>query len=468
MNTDDIAVLVLFGQVVQVDDARNSRSDQPRKTEETVDQVECTVQEKIPVVRIAVLQLVSGVVYQMPRDTVVEVKEDERKQSRSSRHEGDIALSIEVTELGEPRTNSGALSLIQTVIREVCITLSGTASKCGFEVIRDIEASGRDIRETKSLHDRPDDNSSRDGKVMNKVTNGLVAEEGGGLESTKEENSGGGTETDDDTEKSSLVHAVDAFHSCFFGFLALIFMELIGRVQVAEETTGSKGATQCVEHKDRHNQKSKNVVEEAGGKFDVAGYIKEGHNRSVNTRPDRDPSIERKEGDFQVFSHVVKNLGHDQDGTGRTDNDEGHTTEKGKSTANPRSGNHGLKWTDIVVHIVRVHSTKGECRGDNGDVHQQRHRDRLGVEVGHSFDPVRTDRTLEISNHTRSPRLGRVCGSRTDTMLDNFRLRNRRHATTINIRRLTELHLPGIGDEILVGDSALGAITSITTFRSHG
>jgi hypothetical protein len=62
-----------------VNNTRNSGGHEPRKSEKTVDHVAKTVQEKIPVVRFPVLQVVTGVVDQVPGDSVVKVKEDVRK-----------------------------------------------------------------------------------------------------------------------------------------------------------------------------------------------------------------------------------------------------------------------------------------------------------------------------------------------------------------------------------------------------
>jgi len=77
LDANDVAVLVLVGQVVQMNNAGNRRRHKPRKSKKTVDHITETVQEEIPVVRFAVLKVVVGVVDQVPRDAVVKVKKEQ-------------------------------------------------------------------------------------------------------------------------------------------------------------------------------------------------------------------------------------------------------------------------------------------------------------------------------------------------------------------------------------------------------
>lgn len=83
LDLDDLSVLVFLGQVVQVNNARHGGGYEPWKTQKAVHHVGDTVNEKIPVVGLAVRQLVGGIVDQMPCDAVVKVKEDEGKASRA-------------------------------------------------------------------------------------------------------------------------------------------------------------------------------------------------------------------------------------------------------------------------------------------------------------------------------------------------------------------------------------------------
>ena len=70
LHINDVAVLILVGKTVEMDNARNRGCHQPRKSETTIDKVEQTIQAKIVVVSLSVLQLVVLVVNQVPGDTV--------------------------------------------------------------------------------------------------------------------------------------------------------------------------------------------------------------------------------------------------------------------------------------------------------------------------------------------------------------------------------------------------------------
>ena len=73
LHTDKLAILILLGQCIEVDDARHCGGHEPRQTQHSVDEVEDSVQHEIVVVCLTVLQLVVLVVDEMPRDTVVQV-----------------------------------------------------------------------------------------------------------------------------------------------------------------------------------------------------------------------------------------------------------------------------------------------------------------------------------------------------------------------------------------------------------
>ena len=70
LDRDKFAILVFFGEGMQVDDAGDSSSNQPRQSQDTVDAVEDTNKDEIIVVSLSVLELVALVVYQVPCDTV--------------------------------------------------------------------------------------------------------------------------------------------------------------------------------------------------------------------------------------------------------------------------------------------------------------------------------------------------------------------------------------------------------------
>ena len=69
LDTDNLAVNALLGQGIQVVQTAHSGSDQPRKTQQGVDGNHQGNENGIPVVRLAVRQLVAGMVDQMPGNT---------------------------------------------------------------------------------------------------------------------------------------------------------------------------------------------------------------------------------------------------------------------------------------------------------------------------------------------------------------------------------------------------------------
>mmetsp|Transcript_3591 Transcript_3591/g.9529 ORF Transcript_3591/g.9529 Transcript_3591/m.9529 type:complete len:283 (-) Transcript_3591:1091-1939(-) len=99
---EEVAVTVLVGQGIQVDDAWNGGGHQPWQSQQAVDEVEESIETQIVVVRFSVLQVVALVVDEMPRDAVVEVAKHEGKDGRSGRHDGNPVLSVEVAKVNQP------------------------------------------------------------------------------------------------------------------------------------------------------------------------------------------------------------------------------------------------------------------------------------------------------------------------------------------------------------------------------
>jgi hypothetical protein len=205
---DDLSGGILVGQVVQVDNAGNSGGNQPRKSEQTVDHVGKSIQQEVPVVRVSVLQVVAGVVDQVPRDTVIEVKEDKGKRGRTGSRKDSPRLSVQITHLGKPRAGTDGGVLFGAFVRPERFASGVTASKCRFKGIGDVEFCRFDTGETKLLDTGKENNRSSDGKVVDHVAHILVAKVARVLESAKEENGGSGSETNNNTEKGSFVHAI--------------------------------------------------------------------------------------------------------------------------------------------------------------------------------------------------------------------------------------------------------------------
>ena len=71
---NDLSILVLFGKIVQVNNARDSGSNQPWKAKKSVDHISEPVEEQVQVVGFSMLQIVARIVDQMPGDSIVQVE----------------------------------------------------------------------------------------------------------------------------------------------------------------------------------------------------------------------------------------------------------------------------------------------------------------------------------------------------------------------------------------------------------
>ena len=247
---------------------------------------------------------------------------------------------------------------------------------------------------------------------MDVVADTLVAEIARGFETTEEEDSSSGSETQKDTEQGCFQVAVV--------FLAIVFltilMELVLGIQVTQKTTWAEGAANRVQDKDGDNQEGEDIVGEFSGQADVAGQVKESRRGSIDECPDAHPGIEGKERNAQRLGHVIKNGGHDQDGSGRSNNDSRHSAEESEKDTDPASSKDGLHGTDLVLSVPTVHSTEGERRCNDGDEHEEGDSDGLLVEVGHLGNPVRSDGALEVGNQATAPRLAGFCEETKESM----------------------------------------------------
>mmetsp|Transcript_86963 Transcript_86963/g.251181 ORF Transcript_86963/g.251181 Transcript_86963/m.251181 type:complete len:200 (-) Transcript_86963:888-1487(-) len=187
LHGNDLSVLILLRQVVQVDNAGDGCSDKPGKSQKSVDHVAETVQEEIPVVRFTVLETVGGIVNQVPSDTVVKVEQDEREDSWTGSEERSVALSVQVSHLREPRSSSPWLRLVLALVRPEGAAGRVATSIRGLKLVGYIQSRNLNVRESDASNDGPDDNRERDGKVVNRVSNILVAAETGRLEAAEEE-----------------------------------------------------------------------------------------------------------------------------------------------------------------------------------------------------------------------------------------------------------------------------------------
>jgi len=114
LDADDVTVTVSLSQRLEVDDTGDGRRDQPGKAQQSVDEVEATTEEQIPVVGFTVCKFVRLVLDQVPCDTVIEVDQDEGADGRSGGNDGHPSLSVQVTEVSEPRPDTDGRFLVGT------------------------------------------------------------------------------------------------------------------------------------------------------------------------------------------------------------------------------------------------------------------------------------------------------------------------------------------------------------------
>ena len=119
LHTDEVAMTVLVSQGVQVDDARNSSSNQPRESQQAVDAVEKSIEAKIIVVGFSMGQLVVLVIDQMPSDSIVQVAEQETHDGRSSSSKWSPGRYI--AKVNKPASGSSRFRNLRALIGpEVC------------------------------------------------------------------------------------------------------------------------------------------------------------------------------------------------------------------------------------------------------------------------------------------------------------------------------------------------------------
>lgn len=153
------------------------------------------------------------------------------------------------------------------------------------------------------------------------------------------------------------------------------------------------------------------TIKKAKIKLHITSEIHERSNGTVAERPDGDPSIKGKKGNTDGLGEVVDDSRHDKHGTGGSDNNSGHTTKEGKKASRPAGRKDALDSSDTILHVGRVHGTKGQSGRNHRDKHEKGDGDGLLVEVGHFRDPVGTDRAFDVGHETLAPGLRLVCST---------------------------------------------------------
>jgi len=216
-----------------VNNARNCGCNEPRKTEEPADHVEEAIEEEIPVVGFAVLQVVVWIVDQVPGNTIVEVNKKEDKNSGSSSHDRDPSLVVQVAKCRKPRTYSRWGDDFFVFVGPKTRAGRIAASICWLELVGDVEALNFNAVEAKLLNNGEDKDSNRHGEVVYRVPDALIAKETSSFEATEEEDRSCCSETQEDAEQGSLQVAVVV--------VLVVFLEvLIQWLQVKQEEDGEQ------------------------------------------------------------------------------------------------------------------------------------------------------------------------------------------------------------------------------------
>ena len=198
LDTDEFSLGILFSQGVQVNDARNSGSNQPRKPQKSIDAVEESIQDKIVVVGFSMFKLVVLVVNQVPSDSIIKVAQKESHDGRAG--SSNWSPAWDTTKVDKPVADSSWLFNVRAISRPEALTGICTALEGGFKSFGDLQLLSLHIREHSLLDDDPDHNGHGHSKIVDRATDKITTEEGAELEGAEEEDQGSGSKTHDDTQ----------------------------------------------------------------------------------------------------------------------------------------------------------------------------------------------------------------------------------------------------------------------------
>jgi hypothetical protein len=111
LNADSVSVLVLVRHCRDVKNARHSRGDQPRATDETIDDDLHGRETGIIVVSFTVSELVTRMIDNMPSDTIIQPNEDKGKTSGTGSENWNVSFSSEAEQVHKPRTLAKRLKI---------------------------------------------------------------------------------------------------------------------------------------------------------------------------------------------------------------------------------------------------------------------------------------------------------------------------------------------------------------------
>lgn len=196
-------MLVSLSQSLKVDDAWDSGSNQPRKSKESFDHVEEATEHQVIVVGFTMFQVVGLVVDKVPCDAIVEIQEKECTNVRSSSHEDDPRLSIEVSKISKPWASSKCFRLVNAVNRPLGSARSITTLEGWFKLCGHIQSLSRSVRESKFLDEGETDNRDDNRKIMNGSSDTSVAAEFRELEAMEEEDQPSSAKSKKDGKQST-------------------------------------------------------------------------------------------------------------------------------------------------------------------------------------------------------------------------------------------------------------------------
>ena len=312
LDRDESAILILVSQSIQMDNTGDSGSDQPGKTQDSIDAVEESVEHEIVVVGFSVLQLVTLVVDQVPGDTVIKEAKQESKNGGESSKDDHPSLSVEVAKVRNPVSSSGRFRHIFAIIGPEGVAGRVTALESGLKFAGNLQSFSLDRFKDKFLDQCPDDNREGNSKVVDRGSDTVVAEEGRVLEATEEENQPSGSESENSGKQSSGKVAV-------LWIIFELFVRGMARGKETEDTGIREGITDGIHDENTDNQKGKDLIGETSGKADHTSQVEEGGEKAISKKPDTRPCVHGQERDIHVVGNVVEGSGQGQDRTSRSD-----------------------------------------------------------------------------------------------------------------------------------------------------
>ena len=233
------------------------RRHQPRETEARVHKDHQAYDDRVVVIRLPVLEFVTGMIDQMPRNPVVEEHEYEGEKRWPGGHERDPRLAVQVAEVDHPGAIPVRRDLALAVRREVRVARDVAALERWREVRGDVQLLDRDLVE--GVPDQaPDQDRDDHCEVSDHIAERLVGEERAELELSQLEGQRGRPEEDYDAEEGA----------CPVRVVVLVLVgvvRLVGEIEVMDHPHGRKRRPNGVDDEDQGDEEGEDPGEEYEG-----------------------------------------------------------------------------------------------------------------------------------------------------------------------------------------------------------